>query len=57
MNTIKEKIINPGFLWFLKNSYNYITDRTMKSKVDFAIGLIPSWIMFCKQYNGYNRYG
>ena len=42
---------NPGFIWFVNASWKYIVDTTVKSKVEFFLGIIPSWIKFCEYCN------
>lgn len=36
------------FIWFTKNSYFFIVNKSFKSKVLFITGFIPAWIKFNK---------
>ena len=42
---------NPGFIWFFVNSWDFVVEKSFKSKVEFFKDIIPSWIIFCGFYN------
>jgi len=32
--------------WFIKTSWGYIVNNSVKSKAKFVVGLIPAWVRF-----------
>ena len=32
--------------WFIRESWKYITTKRLRSKIEFARGLLPAWFRF-----------
>jgi hypothetical protein len=32
--------------WFIKTSWQYINTNSIRSKVEFFIGIVPAWVRF-----------